>query len=171
MTKACRGCGADKPLLDFPVARHHRDGRDKHCKDCKNTRNRAYRAAHKAEMNARRAKHYRADLKCQQMRKDYERAAYPRVREKKLDQKRMRSYGISRQDFDVLLEKQGRKCAICRCAEPAARGLNWHVDHDHATGQVRGLLCRLCNLLLGHCKDSPDVLLRAVAYLRKMSDA
>jgi len=58
-----------------------------------------------------------------------------------------------------LLAEQGGLCAICREA-PAA-----HVDHDHATGRVRGLLCFNCNGALGQFRDRPDLMLRAYAYL------
>jgi len=66
--------------------------------------------------------------------------------------------------YDDLLSRQGGRCAICRCA-PRTRRLA--VDHDHATGQVRGLLCSKCNHeLLGAAHDSLELLERAVAYLK-----
>ena len=58
-----------------------------------------------------------------------------------------------------MLAAQGGLCAICREA-PAE-----HVDHDHETGQVRGLLCFNCNGALGQFRDRTDLMLRAVAYL------
>lgn len=72
-----------------------------------------------------------------------------------------RRYGITAQEFDLMLEAQGGLCAICRAA-PAA-----HVDHDHATNAVRELLCFNCNGGLGQFRDDPAVLLAAVAYLEK----
>jgi len=60
-----------------------------------------------------------------------------------------------------MLEEQGGLCAICRAA-PAA-----HVDHDHATGKVRGLLCFNCNGGLGQFKDRIQVLEAAIGYLRE----
>jgi hypothetical protein len=71
-----------------------------------------------------------------------------------------RRYGITVDDFDRMSAAQGGLCAICREA-PAE-----HVDHDHATKLVRGLLCFNCNGALGQFRDRTDLMLRAVAYLR-----
>ena len=57
-------------------------------------------------------------------------------------------------------------CLICQ-KQPTKRGL--FVDHDHATGRVRGLLCHRCNLVLGHAQDNTEVLLSAITYLRRAS--
>ena len=59
-----------------------------------------------------------------------------------------------------MLAEQGGVCAICKVA-PAA-----HVDHDHATGAVRALLCFNCNGGLGQFKDDPDLLRAAADYVR-----
>jgi hypothetical protein len=71
-----------------------------------------------------------------------------------------RRYGITAADADAVLAAQGGLCAICRAA-PAA-----HVDHDHATGAVRALLCFNCNGGLGQFKDDPDVLRAAAEYVQ-----
>jgi hypothetical protein len=70
-----------------------------------------------------------------------------------------RRYGISAADADLMLEEQGGLCAICKAA-PAV-----HVDHDHATGAVRALLCFNCNGGLGQFKDDPMVLHAAAYYV------
>ena len=72
-----------------------------------------------------------------------------------------RRYGITAAEADAMLATQGGVCAICRAA-PAV-----HVDHDHATGAVRALLCFNCNGGLGQFHDDPAVLLAALAYLEK----
>jgi hypothetical protein len=77
-----------------------------------------------------------------------------------------RNYGLSPVDFTSLLKKQGGKCAICSSTNPGGKG-NFHVDHDHETGQVRGLLCADCNMGLGKFKDSVGVLKAAASYLRR----
>lgn len=75
-------------------------------------------------------------------------------------------YGLTQAEFDALLAAQGFRCAICRTPNSAgAVGLDWIVDHDHATKEVRGLLCEFCNIGLGRFRDDPEVLQRAAEYL------
>ena len=72
-----------------------------------------------------------------------------------------RVYGMSLRDFDLMLAQQRGVCAVC--GEQPARRLC--VDHCHATGKVRGLLCSPCNLAIGQFKDSPARLRKAAAYI------
>lgn len=76
----------------------------------------------------------------------------------------VRLYKITLAEYDALLAAQGGVCAICE-GPPAVRD-NFHVDHEHATGVVRGLLCHHCNIAIGGLKDSPELLEKAAAYLR-----
>jgi len=86
---------------------------------------------------------------------------------------RLTRYGLTEEQYDILDEAQGSACAICRGPQIPVRTqwgtkvLNFDVDHDHATGRVRGLLCRHCNLALGYLKDNPERAEAAAAYLRR----
>jgi hypothetical protein len=71
-----------------------------------------------------------------------------------------RRYGITAADADAMFEAQDGLCAICR-ERPAE-----HIDHDHLTGQVRGMLCSCCNQGLGSFRDRADVMAAAMAYLQ-----
>lgn len=74
----------------------------------------------------------------------------------------MSTYGLEKGEYDKLFQAQGGVCAICR--QPRKQRLS--VDHDHKTGMVRGLLCRMCNgRLLTAAKDKPEVLRAAADYL------
>jgi len=73
-------------------------------------------------------------------------------------------YGITAQEALALLETQKGKCAICEKKPSTKRGL--HIDHCHKTGQIRGLLCHGCNVGIGSLKDDPELLTKAVEYLR-----
>ena len=76
------------------------------------------------------------------------------------DRKRAGRYGLSLQDYRAMRERQGNVCGICKTP-----GKPLCVDHCHATGKVRGLLCRDCNLGLGNYKDNPVFTRAATAYL------
>jgi hypothetical protein len=69
-------------------------------------------------------------------------------------------YGIGQAGFVELLAEQGGVCAICRAPDPQ------HVDHDHRTGWVRGILCFNCNGGLGQFRDNPEYLASAITYLK-----
>ncbi len=72
-------------------------------------------------------------------------------------------YGITVEDYERIYRKQRGKCGICRIK--SEDGSNLDVDHDHKTGDVRGLLCGACNLGLGKFKDNIRIVRRAVEYL------
>lgn len=73
------------------------------------------------------------------------------------------TYGITDKDYQAIYELQEGLCAICRRATGATRRLS--VDHNHATGEVRGLLCRPCNNMLGHVRDDYHTFYLAIMYL------
>lgn len=75
-----------------------------------------------------------------------------------------RKYGITKEEYFKLLERQSGVCAICG-REDHEHYDNFAIDHDHETGEIRGLLCRSCNLLVGYAKDDPYLLLSAAEYL------
>lgn len=149
--KRCQHCKQLKNETAFHRNRARPDGLSATCKTCRRdlertprrlAYNREYYAAH-------------VDKKREQSR-NY----WVGHKKEKRDYKLSHEYGLSTSEFNVLLEKQHGKCAIC--GNPMARP---HVDHCHETGAVRGLLCRECNLLLGHCHDDPQVLQSAASYL------
>lgn len=75
----------------------------------------------------------------------------------------LKRYGITPEQVNEMGEAQGWKCAICTTDILDAP----HIDHDHATGKVRQLLCLHCNVGLGHFQDSVEILEKAIAYLKK----
>lgn len=78
-----------------------------------------------------------------------------------------RAYGITLERYEAMMVAQGHVCAICR-RPPGERA--FHVDHDHGTGAVRGILCASCNQGLGVFRDDTAALLRAVDYLLATGD-
>lgn len=77
-----------------------------------------------------------------------------------------KTYGVTEAEYDLLYRSQGGRCAICRRATGKARRLA--VDHNHKTGEVRGLLCKPCNSYgIGmFARDEPEIFDRAAEYLR-----
>lgn len=73
-----------------------------------------------------------------------------------------RTYGITIEEKQQLVESQHHCCLIC-FKDISTNGV---VDHCHTTGKVRGVLCSQCNLLLGMAKDNQQILLNAVEYLK-----
>ena len=123
----------------------------------------------RAEYNANRRAKYAVDGDMQQK---YRSAAKKWAAEnpEKRKTQRVRKYGIDASGYDAMLEQQGGKCAICgSCDCGDRRGGRFHVDHCHATGVTRGLLCAHCNLGLGKFKDSIKSLERAIEYLKTRS--
>jgi hypothetical protein len=72
-----------------------------------------------------------------------------------------RTYGLTPADVAIMIDQQGGRCACCGERDPE------HVDHDHRTGQVRGVLCFPCTAAIGHFQDRPDLLRSAIDYLER----
>ena len=134
---------------------------------------RRYRESHKEQIKAA-ARRYRETHKEQiseyarhKWRTDPDHREKHRVRTRRSQRKMVfeRVYGISLEDYDVMFERQGGACAICK-----RTGVTLCVDHCHLTGEVRGLLCIRCNSAIGFCSDDPAVLLAAAEYLQAARD-
>ena len=76
-------------------------------------------------------------------------------------------YGLK--DYDALLAAQGGGCAVCGSVLPQKGRKRPHVDHDHETGEVRGILCHNCNRALGAVGDSVERLDQLKRYILKSS--
>jgi hypothetical protein len=104
--------------------------------------------------------------KCKSCRRDADRAYRESDPDGYRDKVIRRKYGIGLVEFDEMLVAQGGGCAICGAAmNPDANSLA--IDHCHATGKVRGILCGRCNKALGLFDDDPLLLEKAVIYLRR----
>jgi hypothetical protein len=129
----------------------------------------AYYEAHKKEISERRRRKREADperrakLLAREQRKS--RARHPMAQR----ERRLRCvYGLSLEEYDAMLDRQGGVCAICK--KKPDEGKSLCVDHCHVTGKVRGLLCHKCNSVLAFGNDDPDILRAAIAYLQAVRD-
>lgn len=94
----------------------------------------------------------------------------PETKERIRNWRLLQNYGITNQDYEQMLKDQDFCCAGCGLHQNVIeKKLN--VDHDHATGKIRGLLCGNCNRALGLVKDNFETLLRLHKYLRKSNAA
>ena len=78
---------------------------------------------------------------------------------------RVRRYGLSWEAYLSMLAAQQNRCAICG-GPPKGKDDEFHIDHDHATNRNRGLLCDTCNVGIGMFRDDPELLAKAIAYLK-----
>jgi len=77
----------------------------------------------------------------------------------------LKKYGITYTEYEQIFKSQNSLCAICE-KEIYLRGKLTHVDHDHKTGKVRGILCLWCNNVLGYCNDNIFILEKAISYVK-----
>ena len=139
-TKPCNICGEIKPLEEFSPDSQNRDRRRGICKVCTNRRAKEWQAAHPERKSA----NYR----------------------KWMLRKR---YGITPEQFDDLLAAQDGCCACCGTDTAGGQYGTFHVDHDHTTGKIRGLLCYPCNTGIGKLGDTLEGVERAASYMRRTS--
>ena len=187
--RRCRDCGSWKPLEQFCANSKRPDGRGSYCKDCFNVRSKLSYAKRLKEKTGRAVQvarvvpeghrycpdcgsirpladfplsrndtggHGRYCKPCHNARGKANIAKRGGSREYHL----RRRYGIGQAEFDELLAQQEGVCAICGAPDPQ------HVDHDHRSGWVRGILCFNCNGGLGQFRDNPVFLADAITYLK-----
>lgn len=177
--KRCLDCKRTKPIAAFSRNAARPDGLQYYCKECYSKRAaRSYRSR-----QLRRGKPVREVVSapegskfcpgcrqisplenwhknatssdgyasyCKQCRKEQGREGHLR-----------RTFGLATAEYEALVRAQGGMCAICRQASVK------HLDHDHATGAIRGGLCGPCNMGLGQFGDDPIRLIAAARYLQK----
>jgi hypothetical protein len=158
--KRCKKCGEVQALAEFYKHPGARDGRRPECKRCTNAiRLRRYRLNPEREIARVRA--------WQQANPQRVKAWAEKNRDKRLKKLReihlRNKFGLTPDEYDRILETQGGVCALCE--SPPTPGISLHVDHDHGTGEIRGLLCVRCNNALGLFREDPDLLKRAARYI------
>ena len=142
--KTCNKCGVTKALTDFHKNIKGKQGRATECKPC-----RRLSRQHTWATNP-----------------EYVKQTNKTTRNSQL----LTKYGIGSEVYDKMKEDCNNLCQCCGKPETAtAYGKTrlLAVDHCHTTGEVRGLLCQKCNIGLGQFNDDPDVLRKAIQYLKE----
>lgn len=158
--KKCKDCGQRKRLDQFSRDYSMRDGHRNDCKVCRGRKD-----AERARQRYREDDDYRARRLA--MRQDYYDRNSQVCMEKAHDAICKKKYGIT---FTEAVRRFGDRCNLCGLtAEEVGLGRvkRLHIDHCHATGKVRGLLCIKCNTGLGCFNDDLDLLRAAGRYLRR----
>jgi hypothetical protein len=153
MDKRCKQCGEVKALDDFYAEAGCRDGRRPECKACTAAKRKRWYEANR-EREIARVKAWQQANAERHNENQRARRERPEVKAREREGHLKRKFGITQERYAELLAAQGGGCAVCR--RKAKPGRSLHVDHDHATGEVRGLLCFSCNAALGHLADDPD---------------
>ncbi len=163
-TQPCSICGGEKPRGRGIV----------YCDPCRATRRehsqlkqrpttKRWERLHRDRRNYLARKRYAADPERFKIRNAAWQAANPEKTAAIYRRNLLKEYGLVAEEYDALLAQQGGVCAICGRVNPDGRPL--YIDHDHATGRVRGLLCRKCNTALGLLSDDAATVRVALAYL------
>ena len=156
--RRCSRCYEMKEMSAFYNVSHY------HCKICRYAREkerlkkspRARKLAY-----ARHIKWLKSDKGKAWRRESYRRSAKQQARSREQGMKYL--YGIDIRQWELLFESQNGCCAGCDTALKHER--TTHVDHNHQTNKIRGLLCRYCNLTLGHAKEDVNRLRGLLKYL------
>lgn len=132
-----------------------------------NQRQREYNHKNRDVINARKRDRLKNDSEYAEIVRERDRERHARNSEKHRSNRLKQVYKISLDDYLKMYSAQNGKCRICNESRPQKGKNGLVVDHCHAKGHVRGLLCPQCNQGLGKFKDNIDNLLRAIEYLGK----
>ncbi len=130
-TKICTTCKKEKPFAAFHKSLRGKNGLASRCRECSDIYYKKYRQTHRVEIN----KSIRRWQKS------------PRGRKMRQGQHLRITYGLTLGQYDEMFEEQNGVCAMC--SNISTEGRRLHVDHNHKTGKIRGLLCYKCNTRLG----------------------
>jgi len=185
IVKICKHHGPLTADLVFVYKRSDRPtGVKKQCRLCKLEKDRRYNAANKEkkvaatmkwkEENKEHVNAYMRDYRA--LKSEKPKNASQRWKErnpqKLYDAQIKRLYGVTGEEYAKMLHDQKGLCAICnqpetRSSRTVGEVCRLALDHDHDTGMIRGLLCHSCNTGIGKFKESPELLMSALAYLER----
>ena len=100
---------------------------------------------------------------CKSCKSEYDRLRNLKNPKDKKNKNLQNRYGITLEEKEHMIASQNDKCAICETE--LDKGKHTCVDHCHATGKVRKILCKSCNIMIGHAQDNTETLKKAIQYL------
>lgn len=155
-TFICNKCFLEKDINCFGIDKSTKTGYNYTCKECRNTILRSRYDPERTRIkninnSNQRKQFYRSDRGIEISRRSW----------------LLKQYNITLEEYNALNTTQNGLCAICFESEIYYRNKVLCVDHDHKTGEIRGLLCNRCNRALGLLKEEKQILLNAIKYLEK----
>ena len=166
--RICNCCKAWRPIERYAKSKTGHIGLSAICRDCQNAKDRA-RYAQKDILSRRKGQKSVYDKERRERLRSEGNLKKPDP-EMQREQRMKREYGLTINDYEDMVKAQSNQCAICLAPGEAERNRKLVIDHCHASGKVRGLLCNKCNLLLGHANDTIERLERAILYLSKRGE-
>lgn len=164
-THLCPRCDEVKGVSQF-AGRKNRAGRpypSSYCRACQSAYNREWRAKNGDADRARVRQKYATDPAFREARRLESARRYAENPDATRNNTLLAKFGITLAEYRAMNKAQGGLCAIC--SEPCKSGRELAVDHDHATGKVRALLCIRCNNGLGNFRDDAALMSTALEYL------
>jgi hypothetical protein len=155
MFKTCIECNQKKSITDFRKRKNSKDGYNHSCQPCQLEKDRNYYS-----QNSTKEKRQKSYLKSKNT---------GVIKQQHRNNHLKTMYGITQDDYNGMFDEQKGCCAICGKHQfEISRALS--VDHDHNTGQIRGLLCHTCNSAIGKFYDNIDLLENAITYLKQIKE-
>lgn len=162
MTKYCPKCSQHLPLEMFGKNKAHTNGIRNYCKSCHRLGCAQWSAKNRDKVLEHRRQYYQKNQQRVKERLQKQKHENPEVFKLWMHRGKLKKYGLTEHSYESLKKAQNGVCAICGKADKIKM---LAVDHDHKSGQVRGLLCSKCNIGLGCFKDNIKLLVGAVDYL------
>ena len=153
--KICCFCKKTKAISEFGKNSGNSDGLICRCKECASEYNKVYYRKNKEKIIARHKK-WKESLG-----KEY----YIRRRKYFRNGNLKKNYGININEYNSILKSQNGVCAVCGKIERYKNRKYLSVDHNHNTGEVRGLLCGDCNVAIGYVNEDVEILRKMIIYL------
>ena len=159
--KTCKKCKQEKSLLDYYKNKLTKDRHLPICKKCANIESTLYR---KNNLEADRKIANKSYYKHNEARKIGARTYYRKNLEK-VKAYKLKKYGLTIDEFELILIKQNNECCVCNI--PFKKTSDAKIDHCHKSGKTRGIICNHCNIALGHTKDNIEILYKLIEYLKE----
>lgn len=176
MNRTCKKCNTNKEIDCFRKAKNCKNGYCHTCLECSRVLLRVWSKNHFVSLRKSKQKYVRSKKGIEKNKQyyienkqeiDQKHAEYYLKYKDKIKYTNIKKkYNITKEDLDTLYLDCNGSCSICKLPEkdnPGGKAL--HIDHDHKTGKVRGLLCNNCNSGIGYLKDNIELLEAAIQYL------